>query len=36
MLRRNFIRNSALTTSAFTFSSKELFAFFAQPDYKVR
>ncbi|MEP6595798.1 MAG: MBL fold metallo-hydrolase [Ginsengibacter sp.] len=35
MQRRNFIRNSLLTTGLLTLSSKELFAFFADPAYKV-
>ncbi len=35
MQRRNFIRNSALTTGLLTLSSKQLFAFFADPTYKV-
>lgn len=35
MQRRNFIRNSALTTGLIALSSKELFAFFADPTYKV-
>ena len=35
MQRRNFIRNTALTAGLLTLSSKELFAFFADPAYKV-
>jgi len=35
MQRRNFIRNSALTAGLLTLSSKQLFAFFADPAYKI-
>ncbi len=35
MQRRKFIRNTALTTGLLALSSKELFAFFADPTYKV-
>ena len=35
MQRRNFIRNTAIATGLLTLSSKELFAFFADPVYKV-
>jgi hypothetical protein len=35
MQRRNFIRSSVLTTGLLALSSKELFAFFADPTYKI-
>ena len=35
MLRRNFLRTSAITTGLLTLSSRELMAFFADPVYKV-
>ena len=35
MLRRNFLRTSAITTGLLTLSSRELLAFFADPVYKV-
>lgn len=35
MLRRNFLRTTAITTGLLTLSSKELLAFFADPAYKV-
>jgi glyoxylase-like metal-dependent hydrolase (beta-lactamase superfamily II) len=35
MLRRNFLRTTAITTGLLTLSSRELLAFFADPAYKV-